>query len=343
MGLTKRLHITISRNEADSYYQYSERLQAYLRQEADTEQFAKYCFLSNKTDAPTVLQKMGAVIRAADSRSSPDAATAHANEATTEFPVSLALDAMEAFHFPFRYVLDRELLRAGETNEPRQFLGEEAYEVLGRLAEKLAKADPRIVRVLYASPGRLFPEDTQPESGTAVENPTGVEPASTAVSQQVQVSYDRSLHCLPIHDAVPDKAICGVSFMILFSHQFSVTTMDSEPAGAEEMNEQLKVSFTPDLGFCFHPSREDLQWQLVDYELLIEQPNSWMTRQAIDRADFESFMGENAKRFSPDPSLQSASYSLVEVRNLILTDARHPPETPARDTRKGDAAGLPSS
>ncbi|POH72185.1 hypothetical protein [Arthrobacter glacialis] len=157
MGLTKKLHITISHDEADSYYRHSERLQEYLRQEAGTELFAQYCFLSDKTDAPSVLREVEAVIRAADPRTSPAASIARSNESTTEFFVSLDLDAMDALHFPFRFVLDRELLRAGEVNEPQQFLGQDAYETLGHLAVKLARANPRIVRLVYETPGLLFP------------------------------------------------------------------------------------------------------------------------------------------------------------------------------------------
>lgn len=316
MGLTKKLHITISHNEADSYYQHSARLQEYLRQEADTEQFAKNCFLSGKTDAPTVLQKMGAVIRAADPRSSPGAATERSNGSTTEFMVSLDLDAMEAFSFPFRFVLDRELLRNGEVNEPRQFLGEEAYESLSPLAEKLAGADPRIVRVLYAAPGRLFPEDTQPESETDSENPTGMEPASSAVSRQVQVAYDRSLNCHPIHDEETGWAISGVAFYILFEPEFSVGPVDDEPAGAEEMNALLKVSFTPDRGFGFHCSSADLGWHINEYLFIVDQSTGMSYMESVDRAKFERFMTENAKRFHPDPSLQSASYELIAAPDL---------------------------
>lgn len=156
MGLNKKLHVTISNDEADSYYQHAQALQDYLLKEADTEQFARWFQLRNQSDVHAALQKMGAVIRAADPRSSPGAPTSRSNEATTEFLVSFDLDAMEAFLFPFRYVLDRELLRAGETNEPLQILYEEAYATLGRLAEKLAKADPRIVRVAYEPPDPLI-------------------------------------------------------------------------------------------------------------------------------------------------------------------------------------------
>lgn len=334
MGLAQKLHITVSNDEADSYYQHAQALQDYLLKEADTEQFARWCQLRNQTDVHAALQKMGAVIRAADPRSAPGVSTARSNEATTEFLVALDLDAMEVLRFPFRYVLDRELLRAGETNEPLQILYEDAYVTLGRLAEKLAKADPRVTRIVYEAPGPLFPEDTQSEPETAVENPGGMEPASTAVPRQVKVAYDRSLHCAPILDESTGWTVSGVALFILFDQQFSAVDRDldicSVPAGADELNALLKVSYAPDLGFSFDPAAIELGWLINEYHFIVDQPTGMSYMEPVDRAEFERFMAENAERFPPDPSLQSASYQLFVERQLA--DEKSSTET----TRQGE-------
>lgn len=140
----KFVHLLVSNTEALELFYYADSMKEYILRESN----------SNREEDLSRLRDVVERVRKAHTKHS-----RIGYDVTCGFPVKLDFDGVIVFYETFRYTLDRELLRAGETNEPLAFMGEEAYGALSEFALRLAGNDMSITKIGYEVPCPLFQEE----------------------------------------------------------------------------------------------------------------------------------------------------------------------------------------
>lgn len=129
----------------------------------------------------------------------------------------------------------------------------------------------------------------------------------------VRVGFDRWLDCAPFTDQnIHEHPIVGVGFEVLFHQLFQVSDTDKEPPGAAQLNAQLRVSYTPEEGFEFHPYLPSITFTINRHYIAV-QPHGpgYSETESVSSFVFASIMKTHASRFVAESHLENLTYSVT--------------------------------
>jgi len=127
-----------------------------------------------------------------------------------------------------------------------------------------------------------------------------------------KVAYDR--HLIADRFRAPefiDGTISGIGMDLEFDRKFTATPDGSEPAGAHELQQQVRVSYDHTSGLQFHCADRSVTYAVGGFDVTIEISPGYSEGVNVTEATFYALLGKYRERFRPDGWLQNLSYSLI--------------------------------
>lgn len=147
---------------------------------------------------------------------------------------------------------------------------------------------------------------------------------ANAESQEgaVKVEFGRYLPCRTFRDPTFENwPISGLHMDILFDKEFPAGDGVSEPAGAREMQDQLRVSFSHQEGLKFHSDTGRPDYSITRYVATVEASHQHHYDVTISQETFEAILEQHTSRFIEDQSLSTIGYRLVRDQEVVDTAA----------------------